>query len=373
MPEILYGIDPEHRDVAKFRSSGAYRKIIQYITLIDRKIQNREIKGDTKRYYDISEERTAEGLRAAVQKDKDAAKQENMKILNSSGSSEEEKIAAGFEIKKVESLNPEKIEENPDESIITPGNIFLLKIEEIIREVPLEEGNQRYGNKGFINFVERVSVEGERLLSESFPGVDVKDISVLHKYLQESFGNKSRIDYGTGHELNFFCFVIILLMKNVIAESSVFLVLEHYFSIVRLLILKYKLEPAGSHGMGGLDDFQLLPFLFGSSQFCRRESFEFSFLFSEAERGLCYSKALRFIHMDKAFPPSKYTYKERIGKYNTIELTEEPFSHHSITIYSLRAVPFMKINKGMIKMYDAVVLSPYAVIQHFIPSEYLPI
>ncbi|EHY66297.1 serine/threonine-protein phosphatase 2A activator [Nematocida ausubeli] len=338
MVKILYKIDPEHRDVAKFKSSAAYKTIQHYLSEIDLKIQNGEILGDTERYYDISETRTVKEIEEKIERERKEGKSDLQK-----------------------------------EDILTPCNLFLMQIEEIIREVPLEEGSQRYGNKGFINFAERVLIEGERLMKESFPDLSNKDISILQEYLQESFGNKSRIDYGTGHELNFFCFVIILIIKKVVKEKSVLLVLEQYFSIIRLLILKYKLEPAGSHGMGGLDDYQLLPFLFGSSQFCKREGFLFASLFSEEKKGLSYAKALRFIHIDKTFPPSKYSYKERIEKYHTIELKEEPFSHHSITIYSLRSVPLIKINKGMMKMYDGVVLSPYAVIQHFIPSEYLPI
>lgn len=327
MGEIIDRVDPVNGIVEKFKGSKAYARVLEYIKEIDRKIQNSEIQGDTENIYDLTEDR------------------------------EKERQKKGKE----------------EESIESDGNVFLRKIEEMIKEVPLEEGNQRYGNKGFINFVERLSIEGERMLKESFRTVTQKDSSILQMYLVESFGNRSRIDYGTGHELNFFCFLIVLLMKDLVSIDSALVILEHYFSIVRLLILKYKLEPAGSHGMGGLDDYQLLPFLFGSSQFCNIDGFVFSNIFSEKEKGMCCSKAVRFIHIDKTFPPSRYSYKERIEKYKNIEISEEPFAHHSITIYSLRSVPIAKINKGMIKMYNEMVLSTHAVIQHFIESEYLPI
>lgn len=89
-------------------------------------------------------------------------------------------------------------------------------------------------------------------------------------YFNNAFGNFVRIDYGSGHELSFLGYLTILRYTGLLTEEDeqdlVFVLFERYLRVCRRLQLTYRLEPAGSKGVWGLEDHQFLNFLWGSSQ-----------------------------------------------------------------------------------------------------------
>jgi serine/threonine-protein phosphatase 2A activator len=97
-------------------------------------------------------------------------------------------------------------------------------------------------------------------------------IPLLIPYLLEAFGNFTRLDYGSGHELCFALFLMGLTLirffePNPVEERQLVLVVFlRYLRLVWKLQDVYRLEPAGSHGVWGIDDYHFLGFLWGSSQ-----------------------------------------------------------------------------------------------------------
>jgi serine/threonine-protein phosphatase 2A activator len=86
----------------------------------------------------------------------------------------------------------------------------------------------------------------------------------LIPYLIGGFGDKTRIDYGSGHELSFVgwlcCLELLGLFDDIDHQAIVTRVFQRYLQLVRKLQHVYNLEPAGSHGVWGLDDYQFLPY-----------------------------------------------------------------------------------------------------------------
>lgn len=117
-------------------------------------------------------------------------------------------------------------------------------------------------------------------------------IPEVEAYLVESVGNSTRIDYGSGHEMSFVMFMYCLFkisfltmedqaaagiiiferfstLSNKVWHQMFYMILIcslRYMSLVRKLQLTYRMEPAGSHGVWSLDDYQFVPFIWGSSQ-----------------------------------------------------------------------------------------------------------
>ena len=92
----------------------------------------------------------------------------------------------------------------------------------------------------------------------------------IKSYFIESFENPPIMDYGTGHELNFMCFLYILYIADLYTnEEFPFLALNIFYKYVifiHKLQTNYVLEPAGARGVLVLDEYQFIPFIIGVAQ-----------------------------------------------------------------------------------------------------------
>lgn len=165
---------------------------------------------------------------------------------------------------------------------------MLARIESYIDEAPPDQGPRRFGNVSFRKWYQFLEQRVTGLLDEflspsvlNFGSGDAGGATAsdeLISYLLGGFGSPQRLDYGTGHELSFLAFLGCLWKLGAfkdgkpggdIERSIVLGVFEPYLRVVRRLILTYTLEPAGSHGVWGLDDHSFQPYIYGSAQLTR--------------------------------------------------------------------------------------------------------
>jgi len=211
----------------------------------------------------------------------------------------------------------------------------------------------RYGNKAFQILYDRIVETADTVHKEMLPSNVHGAVIELAQYWTESFGNRTRIDYGTGHETNFvawlFCLDKLGLWTKENHSAVVLKVFMAYVALMRKIQKKYMLEPAGSHGVWSLDDYHFLPFYFGSSQL----------------RGHPHIKPTSIRNKDIYVTyGDKYMYLGMIRFIN--EVKTGPFFEHSQILDSIaNTIHWEKINLGMMKMYKAEILGKFPVMQHF--------
>lgn len=239
----------------------------------------------------------------------------------------------------------------------------LLEILEKIKGIadlypPVDNKASRFGNPAFRQFYDQLSQQSEKL-HDSIP-VSHDNRIELSTYLTESWGNRARIDYGSGMELNFLCWLLCLKKLNVFGPEDypavVLKVFWKYIEVMRHLQSTYWLEPAGSHGVWGLDDYHFLPFLFGAGQLRNHKYIK--------------PKSIHDSDVLEGFS-HQYMYLACIQFINSIKTAS--LRWHSPMLDDISGVKtWDKVNQGMIKMYKAEVLAKLPVAQHFLFGTLLP-
>ncbi|KAI0477765.1 Phosphotyrosyl phosphatase activator [Xylariaceae sp. FL0804] len=336
-------------DVSRFLTSQAYRDIGVFILQLNRAMCPRKSKGKG---------------------DDDGGRDSS----SSSGSIQTFPIGSEYETR-------------PAAASVRQLQQMLAKIESCIDEAPPDPGPRRFGN---VSFRKWFALLEERirggLLRDHLPA-GVLDFGggggavasaaqaqdELTAYLLGSWGSAQRLDYGTGHELSFLAFLGCLwklgafgdgVAGGEIERSIVLGVFEPYLRVVRRLILTYTLEPAGSHGVWGLDDHSFLPYVFGSAQLARaiseNEPTPLEGSLFRAPKPASIVKA-EYVEEQR----KRNMYFSAVGFINDVK--KGPFWEHSPILFDISGIKdgWGKINKGMIKMYNAEVLSKFPVVQHF--------
>jgi serine/threonine-protein phosphatase 2A activator len=241
---------------------------------------------------------------------------------------------------------------------------MLAKIEAFIDEAPPDRGPRRFGNVSFRKWYQILERRAEELLEEHLSGSVLRKNSgegserpratdELTAYLLGSFGSAQRLDYGTGHELSFLAFLGCLWKLGAfkdgkpngdIERNIVLGVFEPYLRVVRRLVLTYTLEPAGSHGVWGLDDHSFQPYIYGSAQLTRAIS-ETEPMPTEGSlpRAPTPSSILKSEIVEEE--RKRYMYFSAIGFINDVK--KGPFWEHSPILFDISGIKdgWGKINK----------------------------
>lgn len=274
--------------------------------------------------------------------------------------------------------------ENDVHVIAIFDNYLFSKLNELIDKyppLPKEEFAQRFGNIAVRSIHDELATKNKGILKnlleqlflyrntnnaaekyKNTPAFLEDSVVEISHYFSNSFGNRDRMDFGTGHELSFLAFLSTFEILNLVSYDTYTLkaLFKKYYMVVMRLILNYNLEPAGSHGVWGLDDNYHFSFVLGSAQMIQKP--------------LCKPKSSLSYAKENIAKVSEQNFNFLIWNLQVIGEVKnyKNFKEHSPMLNDIlySVDDWGKINNGLYKMWVDEVLMKFPVIQHFMFGKY---